>query len=104
MEQTKRFYWLKLKKDFLKEKAMMKLKRKYPEKGKIYTYIYLELLLETLDVEGKYYFEGVEDTIEEEIALEFIEDPEDVAFTLNYLEQMNLLVRNENYIHLVKII
>ncbi len=103
MEQTKRFYWLKLKKDFLKEKAMMKLKCKYPEKGKIYTYIYLELLLETLDIEGKYYFEGVEDTIEEEIALEFIEDPEDVAFTLNYLEQVNLLVRNENYIQLVKI-
>ena len=86
---AKKYYWLKLKNDFFKSKAMKKLRR--IAGGDTYTIIYLKLQLLSLQDEGKLFFENIEDSFSEELALEIDEDPDNVRFTLLFLEQCGLL-------------
>lgn len=90
----KRYYWLKLKENFFKQKSMKKL-RKIAE-GETYTIIYLKMLLASLQNEGKIYFDGLENSIEEETALELDEDPDNVKFTILFLEKCGLLQIEDN--------
>lgn len=85
----KRLYWLKLKEEFFREKVMKKLRRMAG--GDTYTIIYLKLLLLGLRAGGHLYFDCVEDTFAEELALEIDEEPENVRFCLLYLQKNNLL-------------
>lgn len=87
----KRFYWLKLSEDFFKSRDIKKLRK--IAGGDTYTVIYLKLLLLSLKDEGYLYYEGVEPTFAEEMALAIDEDEENVEVTLNYLEQRGLLER-----------
>lgn len=87
----KRFYWLKLSEDFFKSRDIKKLRK--IAGGDTYTIIYLKLLLLSLTDNGYLYYEGVEPTFAEEMALAIDEDEENVEVTLNYLEQRGLLER-----------
>lgn len=89
MGNTKKYYWLKLKDDFFRDKAIKKLRK--IAGGDTYTIIYLKLMLLTLKDGGRLYFEGIEDSFHDEIALEIDEDSENVRFTLLFLEKMGLI-------------
>jgi predicted phage replisome organizer len=86
---AKKFYWLKLKEDFFSSKEIKKLRR--IAGGDTYTIIYLKLMLLSVRAVGRVYFEGVEDTFCEELALEIDEEPDNVKMTLMYLLKMGLL-------------
>lgn len=86
---AKTLYWLKLKTDFFTSKEIKKLRG--IAGGDTYTIIYLKLMLLGLKDECKLYFEGIEDTLADELALELDEDPENVKVTLLYLLKMGLL-------------
>ena len=85
----KRYYWLKLKEGFFKEKAMKKLRK--VAGGDTYTIIYLKMLLLSLQNNGRIYFDSIEDDFSEEIALEIDEEPDNVKFTIMFLEKCGLL-------------
>ena len=93
---TKRYYWLKLKENFFKEKAIKKLRK--IAGGDTYTIIYLKMLLLSLQNEGKIYFDEIEDDFAEEIALEIDEEAENVKVTIMFLEKCGLLTRESEEI------
>ena len=82
-KSTKRYYWIKLKQDFFGQKEIKKL-RKLPG-GDTLTIIFLKLQLLSLNNNGIIYFDGIENSFEEEIALEIDEEPDNVRFTISYL-------------------
>ena len=85
----KRYYWIQLKEGFFKQKAIKKLRK--IAGGDTYTVIYLKMLLAAVQQGNKLFFEGVEDTFPEELALELDEDPENVKVTLSFLERQGLI-------------
>ena len=89
MNKPKRFYWLKLQKNFFRQKEIKKLRK--IAGGDTYTIIYQEMLLLSVEDEGKLFFEGMEDTFAEELALELDETVENVQMTLAYLAKHNLI-------------
>lgn len=89
MADTKKYYWLKLKEDFFKDKEIKKLRR--IAGGDTYTIIYLKLMLLGLRDEGKLCFDGIEDSFAEELALELDEDADNVKMTLMFLLKVGLI-------------
>ena len=85
----KRYYWLKLMKDFFTNPKIKKLRKLAG--GDTFIIIYLKLQLLSLDNEGVLIFQGIENTFEEEMALTIDEDVENVSVTLNYLISQNLM-------------
>ena len=92
---AKKYYWLKLKADFFTSRAMKKLRR--IAGGDTYTIIYLKLQLLSLKDEGLLFYEGIEPTFYEEMALALDEDAENVKVTLIFLENMGLLSQNNEH-------
>lgn len=90
----KKYYWLKLMKDFFTKPKIKKLRR--IAGGDTYTIIYLKMQLLSLDNEAIIRFENIEDTIEEEIALTIDEDVENVTVTLNYLLSQGLIEKKSD--------
>lgn len=86
---AKRYYWLKLQQDFLKDKRLKKLRR-IPG-GDSYAFIYLEMILSTLNSEGIIVYEGLEDNVAKEIALELDEDPDTVQVVVSFLLKTGLM-------------
>lgn len=86
---AKKYFWLKLKADFFTSRAMKKLRK--IAGGDTYTIIYLKLQLLSLKDEGVLYYEGVESTFFEEMALALDEDAENVRATLIFLDSMELI-------------
>lgn len=86
---AKKFFWLKLKEDFFRDKRIKKLRR--IAGGDTYTIIYLKLQLLSLKHNGTLIYEGVEDTLEEELALEIDEDEDNVKIALAYLFNNGLI-------------
>lgn len=89
MSSNKKYFWLKLKDDFFKQKEMKKLRK--IAGGDTFTIIYLKLMLLSMKTEGILEFSGIEDTFAEELALEIDEDADNVSVTLNFLKKCNLL-------------
>lgn len=85
----KRYYWLKLEEGFFNEKEIKKLRR--IAGGDTYTIIYLKMMLMSLQFEGKLFFEGVEETFIEELALMLDEDIDNVKVTVSYLISTGLM-------------
>lgn len=85
----KRYYWIQLKEGFFKQKEIKKLRK--IAGGDTYTVIYLKMLLKAVQQGNRLYFEGVEETFHEEIALELDEDPENVKVTIAFLERQGLI-------------
>lgn len=92
---AKKYYWLKLKADFFTSRAMKKLRK--IAGGDTYTIIYLKLQLLSLKDEGLLYYEGVEPTFYEEMALALDEDAENVRATLIFLENMGLIKQQDEH-------
>lgn len=86
---AKRYYWLKLKKDFFSETAIKRLRR--IAGGDTFTVIYLKLLLLALGQDGVLQFEGIDDTFADELALILDEDADNVKVTLNFLANSGLI-------------
>jgi predicted phage replisome organizer len=84
----KRYYWLKLKNDFFATKEMKKLRK--IAGGDTYTIIYLKLQLLSLKDEGKLYYDGIEESFAEELALTIDEDADNVKATLFFLQKCGL--------------
>lgn len=80
---NKKYYWLKLKDDFFRDKRIKKLRR--IAGGDTYTIIYLKLQLLSLKHNGTLIYEGVEESLEEELALEIDEDEDNVKVALAFL-------------------
>ena len=87
-ETSKTYWWIKLYEGFFYTKEMKKLRR--IAGGAVYTLIYLKMQQIAMKSCGKLYFDGIEDTFAEEIALTIDESPEDVSATLVLLEKMGL--------------
>ena len=85
----KKYYWLKLKEDFFRDKRIKKLRRLAG--GDTYTIIYQKMQLLSLKSEGKLIFEGVEENFVEELALEIDEEPDNVKMTVAFLVSNGLL-------------
>lgn len=94
MADEKRYYWLKLKDDFFAQKEIKKLRK--IAGGDTYTIIYLKLQLLSLKNNGTLLFENIEDTFCEELSLEIDEDPENIKFTLMFLQKYGLLEEVSN--------
>lgn len=88
-KMAKKYYWLRLKEDFFKSLAMKKLRR--IAGGEVYTIIYLKMQLLSLRDEGYLYFEGIENSFAEELALVLDENEENVKITLSYLQNIGLI-------------
>ncbi len=98
---VKRYFWLKLKEDFFHDKKIKKLRR--IAGGDTYTVIYLKLMLLSLKSDGRLYYDGVEDSFCEELALEIDESPDNVKVTLMYLEKLKLIeIVNEDELYLTQ--
>lgn len=97
----KKYFWLKLPEDFFRQKQIKKLRR--IAGGDTYTIIYLKMLLVAMKQDCRLYFDGVEDDFYEELALDLDEDPENVRFTVLFLEKQGLIeLVNENEYLLTK--
>ena len=88
---NKRYYWLKLKDDFFRQKEIKQLRK--IAGGDSFTIIYLKMLLCSLKDEGKLYYEGVDDDFVSELALDIDEDVENVKVTVAFLMAKGLLVQ-----------
>ncbi|MDF2844768.1 MAG: hypothetical protein K0R00_3194 [Herbinix sp.] len=86
---AKKYYWLKLQEDFFKDKVIKKLRR--IAGGDTYVIIYLKMQLLSIKSEGRLFFEGIEGSFAEELALEIDEEVENVSVAVSYLEKHNLL-------------
>lgn len=86
---SKKYYWLKLKEDFFRQKEIKKLRK--IAGGDTYTIIYLKMQLLSLQNEGVLKYEGVEENIAEQIALEIDEDVDNVQITLSFLMANKLI-------------
>jgi predicted phage replisome organizer len=91
---NKRFYWLKLQDNFFKNARIKKLRRLAG--GDTYTIIYLKMMLLTTKSNGLFIYEGIEATIEEEIALKLDEKVEDVKLLWQYLLANQMVEEKEN--------
>lgn len=89
MSEPKRYFWLKLHKDFFQRKEIKRLRK--IAGGDTYTIIYLKMLLRSIMSDGKLYFDGLEDDFASELALDLDEKGENVQITIQYLLKSGLL-------------
>lgn len=89
MGEYKKFYWLKLKDDFFRNKEIKKLRK--IAGGDTYTIIYLKMQLLSLKNGGRLIYDGVESSFAEEMALELDENIDDIKLTLAFLQSNNLI-------------
>lgn len=96
---AKKYYWLKLKNDFFTSKEMKKLRK--IAGGDTYTIIYLKLQLLSLQDEGALFFDGIEETFADELALVIDEEPENVQATMIFLQNCGLMeIRSDHEVML----
>ena len=88
----KKFYWLKLREDFFRQKDIKKLRQ--IAGGDTFTIIYLKLLLRSLENGGKLYYDGLEEDFASEMALDIDERADDVQVTVNFLTARGILQQN----------
>lgn len=93
MAEQKRYYWLKLDKDFFRSKRIKKLRRLAG--GDTFTIIYLKMQLLSLTTNGCLEYTGLESSFEEELALDIDEDIENIKITVAYLIKCELLIEND---------
>jgi len=102
MAEDKKYFWLKLPTDFFKDRCMKKLKRMAA--GPTYLVIYQKMLLLSLENEGNIYFEGIEDSFEDEMSLELDENVEDIQMTLLFLVKYDLIEKkSENHYFMTQV-
>lgn len=90
----KKLFWLKLTTDFFQNKLMKKLR--YLPGGADYTLVYLKMLLYSLESNGIIQIDGVEEKMEDEIALCIDEKAEAIKMTLLFCISNGLIVVLDN--------
>ena len=88
-ESTKRYFWLRLKKTYFNQLEQKKMSRQAD--GKDMQIVYLRMMLLSLDNDGYIFFQGVYDSLEEELAEEFNESVEIIRKTVTYLVNNNMV-------------
>lgn len=101
MKDEKKYYWLKLPQNFFEDLEMKKLRK--IAGGDTYTIIYLKLMLISLEENGYIYYEEIEDTFIDELALRLCEDADNVKFTLMYLQKVRLVESNNDEIKMLQV-
>lgn len=91
--QNKRYFWLKLQNTYFNQLEQKKMRKQ--ENGKDMQIIYLRMMLLSIDKGGYIYYQGVYDTLEEELAEEFSEDVSIVKETIQYLSDNNMISLDE---------
>lgn len=86
---NKKYFWLKLHKDFFKSKEIKKLRK--IAGGDTFVIIYLKMQLLSIENNGLIEYEEIEPTFAEELALELDEDDANVNATLMFLESRGML-------------
>ncbi|MDD3465681.1 MAG: phage replisome organizer N-terminal domain-containing protein [Campylobacterales bacterium] len=89
MSLPKKYFWLKLKDTFFSNPKIKKLRK--IAGGDTFSVIYLKLMLLSLKNDGIIEIEGLEPTVEEELALVMDEEVDNVRLTISYLQQTGLL-------------
>ena len=89
MSKTKRYFWLKFKDDFFNKKEIKKLRT--IAGGDTFTIIYLKMQLLSIKKEGLIVFEGTEECLAEQLALQIDEDIDNIKIILQFLYANNLL-------------
>lgn len=93
MGENKRYYWLKFQHDFFNQKEIKKLRK--IAGGDTYTIIYLKMQLLSLKNNGVLYYDGVEESFAEELALDIDEDVDNVRFTIMFLQKYGMIEEHE---------
>ena len=93
-DKHKRYYWLKLHKNFFNDIRMKRLRK--IAGGETLIIIYMKMMLQSLANDGYLYFEGVFGNVHEELALMIDEDIDDVKAAIEYLTKVGLLTVSEN--------
>lgn len=91
---NKRYHWLKLPRNYFSHLEQKKMRRH--EHGRDMQIVYLRLMLLSIDKGGYIYYQGVYESLEEELAEEFGEPVEIVRETLEYLNKNNMISIDEN--------
>lgn len=94
-EQPKRYHWLKLQTTYFSQLEQKKMAKQ--DLGKDMQIIYLRMMLLSVDKGGYIYYQGVYDSLVEELAEEFSESVEIVERTIEYLTENNMVTINESY-------
>lgn len=89
MAGNKRYYWLKLKNTYFRQLEQKKMRKQ--EFGKDMQIVYLKMMLCSVDKGGYIYYQGVYDTLEEELAEEFDEDIEIIKRTVEFLMENHMI-------------
>jgi predicted phage replisome organizer len=79
----KKYFWFKMEDDFFQKKEIKKLRS--IAGGDTFVIIYLKIILLSLKSGGKLYYEGIDETFIEELALEIDEKKDNVGVTVDYL-------------------
>ena len=86
---SKRYYWLKMEKDYLTSPKIKKLRK--IAGGDTYTIIYLKMQLLSIDSGGIIEYQGIEPTLHDELSLVLDEDPDNVKITISFLASLGLI-------------
>lgn len=89
MASGKRYFWLKMPEDFFSNLKIKKLRK--VAGGDTFTIIYLKMQLLSLRKGGNLIYEGVEDSLADELALMLDEDIENVKMTLAFMGANGLI-------------
>ena len=88
-ETPRKLFWLMLKKTYFNQLEQKKMKRQ--PNGKDMQVIYLRMMLLSIDKAGYIYYQGVCESLEEELALEFDEDIDLVKETIKFLSENDMI-------------
>lgn len=94
---ARRYFWLKLREDFFRDKTMKKMRR--IAGGDTYVIIYLKMMLMSIQTDGELYFEGIENDFADELALALDEDEENVRVAIGFLMRSGKLVKKSESIY-----
>ncbi|MCF6777957.1 phage replisome organizer N-terminal domain-containing protein [Thiotrichales bacterium 19X7-9] len=86
---SKRYYWLKLKESFFSEPKIKKLRK--IAGGDTYTVIFQKIMLLSIKNQGIILFEGIENSLPNELALILDEDEDNVEITVEFMLRSGLL-------------
>ena len=89
----KHYYWLKLKKDFYIQPSIKKLRK--IAGGDTCVVIYQKIMLLTTETNGYFTFQGIEKTLEEELALILDEEIDNVKMTIGFMKANNLIEQQQ---------
>lgn len=93
MAAEKRLFWLQLKNTYFNQLSQKKM-RKQPQ-GLEMQVVYLRMMLLSLDNKGYIFYQGVYDSIEEELAEEFNEPLELVKQTIDFLIENKMVTTDQ---------